>query len=619
MTLSATTSPATGQAGTTSINITGSGFPSGTIPPANVTITLTPSVSGPPSATTTASAVTTILGPVRRVTFQIPASVVVSSATIYQVSIAGTTSTGMTFTSANTSALTVLPATLVDSFTSDSSLNTTLWTTNSQFLESLAAASSSPPASFVTPQLSFSSSGMEMTGVDGYFQTAGIQSLMTFTPPFTVQANVMGTEATGNPFELFLASSDLSQFLTVSGNLNSANGGYYGIWTTAPNISQLWQLGEQLQPATLAALNVEYTINISVNMQGGATVIVQNSNGTLFGSASNLQVGTGPFYLVLGQREGAPNLPPGPNVAYWNNVSVNQPQPANIDGVMNTVQPDTVSVCNYYSTSAPTSTSCPANGNTCEKGGSSCFSIQQNFWVATPADRSNPSYWFQNGVLLENVSGAWKYNQEYCYHPYSTAGEVPCPKSTGWNPVPGSPSSIPAVQLSATITDGAVSLTTSLGGQGVNTYSPGTACFPILPCPLSVPSGSYIVGAPSSVVTAGNPFYAPEVLLVGERTVKSGSTFEPYTAVFSPATSGSVTSAVLVSGVWQSPRATVAEESGKCTDTGETGYGLLWLVNVYNPSLVRFAATGSSSPNAQDGIKYVYGPRSTGLSACSQP
>ncbi len=109
VTLSATTSPTAGQAGITSVNVTGSGFPAGVIPAANVTVTLQPAGSSGPSVTATASAVTTILGTVRRVTFQIPSSIGVSTPTTYNVSIAGTTSTGVAFLSGNASALTVNP------------------------------------------------------------------------------------------------------------------------------------------------------------------------------------------------------------------------------------------------------------------------------------------------------------------------------------------------------------------------------------------------------------------------------------------------------------------------------------------------------------------------------
>jgi hypothetical protein len=109
VTLSASTSPSSGQPATTNINVTGSGFPSGIIPAWNVTVTLQPSGAGA-SVTTTATSIRTIAGTVREISFQIPTAVTVTVATPYQVSIAGTTSTGVPFSSANTSALTVIPA-----------------------------------------------------------------------------------------------------------------------------------------------------------------------------------------------------------------------------------------------------------------------------------------------------------------------------------------------------------------------------------------------------------------------------------------------------------------------------------------------------------------------------
>jgi hypothetical protein len=202
---------------------------------------------------------------------------------------------------------------LVDQFTQDSKLNRALWTKHSKFLTELAAASSSPHASFLTPRLGFSERGMRMSGLTEDYQTTGVQSLLKFTAPFTVTVLVKATQGTADPFEIFLASPDLTQFLTVTGN---ANPSYKGIWATVPNISQLWQLGEQF--ATMA-LNTPYRIKISVSAQGTAKVKVV-SLGKLLGSVSNLQPGTGPFYLVLGQRIGLAQE--GPQVAYWNFVEV---------------------------------------------------------------------------------------------------------------------------------------------------------------------------------------------------------------------------------------------------------------------------------------------------------
>jgi phospholipase C len=101
-------SPNAGQAGITNLAITGSGFPSGTISPSNVTITLTGG-SGPISITP--ASVITVGGNIRRVTFAIPSEDSVSSPTVYQVSISGTSPA---FTS-NSVSLTVNPGAQITS------------------------------------------------------------------------------------------------------------------------------------------------------------------------------------------------------------------------------------------------------------------------------------------------------------------------------------------------------------------------------------------------------------------------------------------------------------------------------------------------------------------------
>lgn len=210
---------------------------------------------------------------------------------------------------------------LVDNFTRDSRLNTNLWTPNSTFLDALAGASSSPPASFVSPELTFGHrSGMRMAGPTEDYQTTGVQSLATFTPPFTVLAYVTGDHGTADLFEIFLANPDLTQFLTVTADVNPT---YDGIWATAPNISEMWQLGEQFSPSISPALYTTYQVTIKVDTQGAAIAIVENLAGTVLSTVSNLETGTGPFYLVLGQRIG--DAPEGSQVADWSYVTVTTP------------------------------------------------------------------------------------------------------------------------------------------------------------------------------------------------------------------------------------------------------------------------------------------------------
>ena len=204
-----------------------------------------------------------------------------------------------------------------DNFTNDSSLNTQLWTDSSSFLTALADGFSS---SFVTPQLAFSSlSGMQMSGPTQDSETTGVQSLATFTAPFTVVTYVTPVQGTANPLVIFLASADLTQYLTASVNFSQT---YDGMWVDATNLGVLTQLGEQFSPPIVPAFNTLYQFIVTVDGSGNATVTVK-AQGTVLGILSGLTPGTGPFYLVLGQRIG--NAPPGPQVADWSSVTVTSP------------------------------------------------------------------------------------------------------------------------------------------------------------------------------------------------------------------------------------------------------------------------------------------------------
>jgi hypothetical protein len=213
---------------------------------------------------------------------------------------------------------------LLDNFAKDSGLKTTLWTTNSTFLDSLGKASSNPPGTFVPPQLTFDFdvSGMHMTGISKDYELTGVQSLATFSPPIHVVIFATPVKGTANPFEIFLASADLTQFVTLSANVNQT---YRGFWADAPNVGQLWQLGEQFSPAIRPSFETLYKITLSIDTTGGATATVEDVfAGTVLGSLSNLQVGgTGPFYLVLGQRIGLATA--RPQLADWSYVTVTGP------------------------------------------------------------------------------------------------------------------------------------------------------------------------------------------------------------------------------------------------------------------------------------------------------
>jgi len=198
---------------------------------------------------------------------------------------------------------------LQDNFTQDASLNQTLWSTGTPLLSALAKSE----GTWEAPQIGFSRSGMTMSGVAGNSEFTGVQSNQSFAPPFAVEVTVMGVVANGNAFWFRLVSADLSHHLTVYGNLNPQNTPYY-------------ELGAESNSATKVldanpSVNVWYTIGIGVDATGQTTVNLVDPTGTLLGSTGVGAIGTGPFYLVLGQYEGLPRTV-GPNTCTWGQVVV---------------------------------------------------------------------------------------------------------------------------------------------------------------------------------------------------------------------------------------------------------------------------------------------------------
>ncbi len=67
---------------------------------------------------------------------------------------------------------------LLDDFTSDTALNTSLWTNQSPVLDALLTNYTS---AWMTPKLSFGPGGMQMSGVDAMKEFTGLASAQTFS------------------------------------------------------------------------------------------------------------------------------------------------------------------------------------------------------------------------------------------------------------------------------------------------------------------------------------------------------------------------------------------------------------------------------------------------------
>lgn len=230
---------------------------------------------------------------------------------------------------------------LSDDFAHDTSLNATLWQVSGPVGTAFASANC-PSCTLVPLDPSFSSAGMEIAQVNESYEVGTIQSTGAFAPPFTVNITVKGTVSNGHPFVFGISSQDATAGVQITGNLNpddcssEANCGnpatcgtpanssippnqcYYGIYARYGSGSGSWTKSPVLDATP--GVDVVYALQVSVDSSGGSQFSV-STGGQVLGSSS-AQVGVGPFYLMIGQSEGAPVPGHGPNQAYWLSVLV---------------------------------------------------------------------------------------------------------------------------------------------------------------------------------------------------------------------------------------------------------------------------------------------------------
>jgi hypothetical protein len=229
---------------------------------------------------------------------------------------------------------------LSDNFTQDTSLNASLWQINGAV--GTAFASVDVGSSLVALAPAFSSAGMEIAQINGSYEAGTINSLESFTAPFTATAVVEGTVSNGHTFGFALTTANTSSGILIYGNLNPTNCSnegncgdptvcgnsaspsvppgqcYYGIDAKGATGNGTWTKTAKLY--LTPSVNVIYTVQIAVSASGSAQYSV-SQGGQVLGTAT-IDIGTGPFYLILEQVEGAVVVSPGPNVAYWKSAEV---------------------------------------------------------------------------------------------------------------------------------------------------------------------------------------------------------------------------------------------------------------------------------------------------------
>ena len=123
------------------------------------------------------------------------------------------------------------PPGLVDVFSSDASLNPSVWMMQTPLLQSLAQWNGSVS---MPPVAAFSPAGMQLSGVNGPGQFTGVQSVASFAAPFSITTTVTGLAPEGIPFEVYLVSPDLRQWLSVAGHLGGEGRRHGGLGVVTP-------------------------------------------------------------------------------------------------------------------------------------------------------------------------------------------------------------------------------------------------------------------------------------------------------------------------------------------------------------------------------------------------
>ena len=135
--------------------------------------------------------------------------------------------------------------------------------------------------------------------------------MQTFTPPFTVTAECMATVINAHALCLSIADGTGSSGIGVVGGQGITDLDTGFVYSSPQGGS--WDIQGRLSPIP-PETEVWYTLAIRVDAAGNATVAA-SSGGHILGQSSQ-QVGTGPFYVVLGQSSTA-QPKPGLNQAYW--------------------------------------------------------------------------------------------------------------------------------------------------------------------------------------------------------------------------------------------------------------------------------------------------------------
>jgi hypothetical protein len=159
-------------------------------------------------------------------------------------------------------------------------------------------------------------------GAAPVYEADMISSVQSFNEPFCAQAAVTGIVAHGNAFVFMVCNASDSASVEILGNINPANGPYYGIQEEQNSNQQLINL------VSNPSVGTPYDLSIGVGADGDTTLGVRSDSQMLATTTGN-NLGAGPLYVLFGQLEGYPYTA-GNNEAQWRDVMVATPEPSGL-------------------------------------------------------------------------------------------------------------------------------------------------------------------------------------------------------------------------------------------------------------------------------------------------
>lgn len=215
----------------------------------------------------------------------------------------------------------------IDDFIRDPALRSDDWAVNGPAVAStLTSLPGAKGASLAPATMSFDSRrGLSLSAnAEPGGQQSGIQTQYAYTPPFRLTA--VGTAASVGPgaLEIALATADAGAGVGMVGGQGVAPGVTGLAMIVAAGPGKPWRLAQD-QGLSRDALTAgkPYEFIIDIDQDGLAHVYVRSAGQVL--GAEQVQVGSGPFYVVLGQASWAGASAGGqPNLAQWKGVTISR-------------------------------------------------------------------------------------------------------------------------------------------------------------------------------------------------------------------------------------------------------------------------------------------------------